>query len=433
MDKAYDALREKNEAYAQYDIDLRVNGIRSNCIFDAEGNNTNGMDFSPLNKARRDVFTPFNIKVDQVDMRFIPIIVKERNGSKEEYFYDYESKSAKLLSSFTKDSLAEKGFKRNENKYIGTLMFDSKESYYVFSTNQYNYGTNKLYAQEGFYYLGTYQHMLFACGLDKNNNEINAGNFEYNAYQEFHQEFSSNPLNPWSSINKDDLFEYHLTEIFKNNIAVKKKAKKSVNFYNDCWDYYTKSFDLYDQPEKSKANKLSTKQRYMPGEDQALAYYFSSQLRFLWAASVSTDAVLAVTELENEIGAEYVNALKTVSFLPGFPSSYAIVKSAQDKKYDDEESAFTSFFSSKKYSFLDTWDEVRPLLLNRLDGKKDLATFYGHGCVISFDPELIKLQPHEHKDVAEKLGFEMWESLYEKEIKPFYQKPGNENDMIKFM
>lgn len=58
--------------------------------------------------------------------------------------------------------------------------------------------------------------------------------------------------------------------------------------------------------------------------------------------------------------------------------------------------------------------------------------FSGHGCVISFDPELVEKQEHENKKIAKRLDFEIWDALYEKGIKPFYQKRGTEDDLIKF-
>ncbi len=52
--------------------------------------------------------------------------------------------------------------------------------------------------------------------------------------------------------------------------------------------------------------------------------------------------------------------------------------------------------------------------------------------MISFDPELLALQVHEDIKVAERLGFEMWNSYYDKALRPFYRKQGTKADQIRF-
>lgn len=180
---------------------------------------------------------------------------------------------------------------------------------------------------------------------------------------------------------------------------------------------------------------MSDKQEFLPGEDQCLAYLFSSQLRFLWAATYGADASIAINEAEEDIGEVFSNLLKTLSFIPGMPSPKNIIDAAKEKKFSLQKgSIFGALFDQNKFSFLDTWDEIKPVLIQSLNGKKDLATFFGHGCVISFDPEIVTktLSQREDKNVAQQLGFEMWESLYDKAIKPFYKMPGTADDLIRY-
>ncbi len=204
-----------------------------------------------------------------------------------------------------------------------------------------------------------------------------------------------NPLNPWANINKNDLFEYHLTNIFKNNSNLKQMAMESVNFYNNNWKFYQESFNFYDNTISSRV-RFSDKQKFLPGEDQMLAYFFSSQLRSIWAASIGEDALCEIWELNKELGELAIKALKFFNFMPGIPSVSKVLEEAGAKKYGEHE----------KYSFLDVWDNIRDCFLKTVSnpfGKIDFVTFSGHGCVISFDLDLIKIQFHENRTIAERL------------------------------
>lgn len=429
-------LRNMGGAYATYEADLRQNGIRSNSIFNADGKNIKEMDWNPLTTERRVSYTPFNIQVIDLDEDLLTPIL-EKNGKK--YLYDYEKKAAYPLSLYSEAQCIERGFNFSvfDEPDTNNTRFGSEVSYYV--------KTDFEYPRERFYHMGLYQHMLFACGLGKDNLPMTEKSPHFSAYKEFQEKVSSNPLNPWNAINKDDLFEYHLAEIFKNNNVLKQKAMKSVNYYNDCWKYYKESFGFWDGPNPvtlehlplAPSMPIAMKQTYMPGEDQALGLSFSEQLRFLWAGSISDEAVFAISELEEEMES-FVPVIKTFSFIPGMPSAASICKSARDKKYTlkESENFWDNLFNTdtkNTFSFLDVWKEIQPILAQRLNGKKDLATFYGHGSVISFDRELIKLQQHQDREMADDLGFEHWESLYDKEIKPFYKCPGTAADRIQFM
>lgn len=422
-------LRQANGAYAAYDADIRQNGIKSDYIFTADGTNINELHYvNPLNQARRNAYTPYNFENKGND-NWLPVLVK--NG--QQYVYDYVTKVAKPLETFKDEDLVLRGFTRSEILYPQTkkTKFGSEADYYIFPDNFYHENTKSCpgYTTRR-YLIGTYQHMLFACGIDNQNLPIAEGSPLFPAYREFHDKVSSNPLNPWSTVNKEDLLEYHLTEVFKADKTLAAKAKLAVAFYNSCWTYYKESLDFYDGPNAKTAIKMSNKQQYLPGEDQCLAYYVASQARLLWAASISTDAVIAVTELDEDLGEDGVDMLKKVSWIPGAPSAENIIKEAQDKKFSLE----TSWFASNKFSFLDVWKEIQPPLLKHLAGRKDVVTFFGHGCVSSFDSDLVKhsLPCHANKEVAQELGFTMWESLYDRGLKPFYRRPGTQKDVMIF-
>jgi len=62
----------------------------------------------------------------------------------------------------------------------------------------------------------------------------------------------------------------------------------------------------------------------------------------------------------------------------------------------------------------------------------DFVSFSSHGAVISFDEDLIAMQEHRSGPAAQKLGFEMWDSGYDKGLSPFYRKAGTEEDKVRF-
>jgi len=444
LDDAYDRLRTTEGPYKAYETKIRVQGIKDINLRAPNGKSLESMDWFPTNQARRGAFTPYNIKIEQPAgwrHRWLPIIHK---GDKL-YFYNHETGLSTLMEPTTEytdviwlaklqDSSDPKSQDGASQPYKITdemkrLMGGNIENSRVLYTRDYlgsptgimySSSSDPLYQDEVFYDFGTYQHMLFACGLDRNNQPLTPASEEFQAHQQFKAEMDSNPLNPWANINKDDLLEYQVARLFQSNPALKAKAMKAVEFYNEPWKFYQESFKCKDA---SDGQTLGQKQAYLPGEDQMLSYFFTGQLRFLWAATVGMDAVIAIEELEDELGSTAVSALKTMGNMPGVPSVKKIIQAATHKQYGS---------GSAKYSFVDVWSEIKGLLQTSTS-LKDFVTFTGHGCVISIDDDLVRAQPHEDKATAKILGVEMWEQLYEKGFTGlFYQKAGTSKDIIKF-
>lgn len=383
LDKAYDELRKGDGPYAEYEKMLRATGIKDNQSYDAKGSPIEKIDWFPTDQARRINYTPYNFKIENTSyegMRWLPILHHSKDNQL--YFYNYENKAVTLLKAdglynydtdhilsqniekptasgelspmktywchFTDEMLSIMNIDRqqfNDFKIIPTpSLLGFQTAYFV------QQSAIDLYNQEHTYLVGTYQHLLFACGVNRLNQPFTEKDVEWNAYTEFHAKMNENPLNPWSNIEKEDLFEYHLTEIFKKNPDLKEMASNSVNFYNDPWKFYKESFDFYDSP-TSPRTKFSEKQQNLPGEDQMLAYYFASQLRFTWGASIGTEALVAIGDLEDDLGENAVGVLKGLRWVPGVPGVDKVLEEAESQKYKT--------LKGKKYSFLDTWDGVK--------------------------------------------------------------------------
>lgn len=458
LDQTYENLRQAKGAYFRYEEELREKGVKKTERYNNKGVVIEKIDFWSTDQARRGSYTPYNIKIEKKEnlwseRRWIPFLYSEKKDQL--YFYDVESSKTILIeknednklgeNNYTNGSIyiiKEKQYNLESYKFTNEILFKlniKKEEIEKFRVQPiqlpilgFKYGyyiqpsSEDKYNLEHFYDVGTYQHMFFACGVNRNNESFTNESKEWAAYEEFHMEMTKTPLNPWKTIDKEVFFEYHLTNIFKNNKDLKEAAMESVNFYNNCWKFYQESFDLYDAPKEPRI-KFSDKQEFLPGEDQMLAYLFSSQLRFVWAASIGNEAVIEIEELEEELGKTTTNLLKKFESFPIVPSAKKIIKAAEDPKYG---------IKGSNYSFLDTWEKIKfEFLKHRKEensDRLDYVSFSGHGCVISFDEDLIKLQPHENKDVAKRLGFEMWDSLYDKGINPFYRCQGTKDDFITF-
>lgn len=438
-DRAMDTLRQNEDgAYSLYETQLRNQGIHENARFSSKGKPIDEIDsfFSPLDKARRLDYTPYNIKhvPDGFSLRWLPIIHDPEDG--DIYFYDYKENEKQKLSvtdkyssqtkylcktkdyvvvgnpviyHFTEEQIGLMGFNPDQFEKLeiqyGQSLMGSQTGYYLFNS------TSDEYCQKIFYDVGSYQHLLFALGLDKNNKSFDDSSVHYQAHQEFKQTMDANPLNPLANIRKEDFFEYHLANIFLQNADLKEAAKVVLSkSCNKTWKFYEKSSQYYDSHDSSSGTQFKDKQDFLPGEEQMLAYFFSKEMRLLWSASIGDDAVMATTELDQDLGST------TLSIIKLFVNSKTLLKDAQKKR---------TIPNVGKRSLLGVWGEIvskfETIQENELNGQIDFVTFSGHGCVVSFDSKLINMQTFQDKKTAKKIGFTQWEQLYDKALNPFYR------------
>lgn len=317
-DNGYETLRAQQGPYAEYEANLRQRGIKENERYTVKGKPIEKIDFWPTDTARRVNYTPYHYKNEDhltAHGRWMPLLAQ--NGDHHLYFYDARDKSVTPLQPppendfnqntdkyvwrdgnngqsyrFTTTMLAAMGMEGSDfqNKMIanGGPFLGSSESFFLLPSQ------NDLYNSEYTYLVGTYHHMLFGFGLNRNNESFTQDDAEYNAYMNFREVMDSDDRNPWYHMNREDFLEYHLTNLFKNNGELKEMAQHAVNFYNNPWTYYLESKDFRDKNGGSFADKADI----LPGDDQMLAYFFSSQVRFLWAASIGMDALIAMEELD---------------------------------------------------------------------------------------------------------------------------------------
>ena len=248
-----------------------------------------------------------------------------------------------------------------------------------------------------FYEAGLYGLMLFGLGLDENGKEINKGHPLYGAYQNFKKVMSESKDNPWNSeqFKKENLLEYHVAQIFEKNPKLKQKVIASMNEYT-VWPHYLNL-------KKVKGGEAFVKN--LPGEDQMLAYGVSQYLKFLWAASLSTDKFYFATGIRD--------------ILPEISDSalHGIVEDVLNKSE----------------IFLPVWDELREEIVKRVGENANLVSFDGHGSIKSFSKSVCDAQAKyglSDKHLFRRLGFTEIDSYYQEGTQPFYQRTPQESEQM---
>lgn len=439
LDRIYDNLRSNSGPYKLYEDDIRKNGIQKGMIFDQNGKTLDEIDWNPIKKSRRETYTPYNFEYleDVFEGEHLLPIFSNKNDSL--FFYNIQTKEFSVID--YQEAFEPNVFKisRGNDNYLTCRIDDAHLNLMNLSINEFlnkftyiSEPSKKLelyvkkfkedqYNRHQTYHMGTFEHLLFAMGVNRQNKPLNESDRGYDAHLELKQALDSDPQNPWYMLNKEDLFEYHLANVFIQNPDLKAKAKLSLNFYNDVWKLYEESLDFYDAPQPPRKS-MREKSMYLPGEEQILAFFFSNQLRFVWSASISNDAIFDLADFEDITGPKVTSFIKSLSFIPVIPSHRKVINAALSKKYT---------YNGVSYSFMDTWLEVKNNLSDKLDETKDFVTFYTHGCVISFDSDLVAKQYHEDRSTAELLGITYWDSLADKSHNPFYRKKGTPEDIIR--
>lgn len=424
LDRLYEVLRRDDGDYALYEKALRAEGITSIGRYSAEGIPIDEIDESPFDRKRRASYSPYNIRINTTSvLRQLPLFIIP--GEKNLFYYSYTSRTTRVVPIVEGERQEESDVFLLSQFGFHAYRFDSEmlQEMGIGKTDFSNMflANNKCYipasGERGdFYDVGSYQHILFACGLKADNTLFDERDTSLaaRASRELRTALSTHPLNPWARITRGDLFEYHLAEIFRTNSRLKEMAMKSVNFFNRPWVFYKESFALFDSAQEFTRKRLSLKQDFMPGEEQMLAYYFSGELHALYAASISVEAVVATLELED------------MSSVIGPDIIQSVIDAAAEQQYP---------MDSSSYSFLDIWSEIRKVFVQTIintRGEVDFVSFNGHGSVMSFDMDLVGQQPCKNRDLLRVLGFVRWDSYYAEGLTPFYRRPGTHTDFIEF-
>ncbi len=264
-----------------------------------------------------------------------------------------------------------------------------------------------------YYMSGLLQQMLFCMGVDNQNQPIDEQHPLSDANIGLKNEIQSSETNPWAlpSFKKENVLEHQIANMIQRDPSLKQKMINTVDILFPSWYYYNQLDNLYDSKDPNNRKSLKEAKKYLLGEDLFLAYTYVANLRWLWAAATSRKAFNAVFELDP--------ILANLMRLPGVPGPNQLMRNAQAK-------------TKEGYSYLDVWEQIQINLIAKPDVPKELASFSGHGVVLSFYHDLIEEQKKnglENPEVMKKLNFALIDSYYGEQLSPIYRDVnGKENE-----
>lgn len=421
--KAMASLTNGSSAFRNYQDELQANAIHFDKIYTKEQKPFWKSSLNPLQNLIRFLFTPYTFinPIDHTDVLFkaLPIF---SNGN-QVYLHDNNQQDFTILTEHPKNKEAPTGFSlihlpnlkqsfllnKDQQEYLqlpneAVLHVDKLKR----TESDYTHGYGYMFLPEQaktniYYHIGVYQLMLFALGIDQNNNLINDQHLDFKAQQDLKTTMANTPWG-FNDFKKENLFEYNLAKIFKENTTLADKAIASINGIHNTFHHYQELDKLYDSNCLDSRQSLKEKKQFLPCKEQILAYAFSMCLRLIWAAAISQKAMQSVMEIPKQ--------LLPLTRLPGFIKAKDVIASALQKDCCGN-NVFT------------VWHEIiEELLANRTEDEMDFVSFNGHGNVISFADDVLSLQSNmkfSHPEIIKELKFAVVDSLYSKSLKPFYQ------------
>ncbi|MEB3702609.1 hypothetical protein Bealeia1_01725 [Candidatus Bealeia paramacronuclearis] len=275
-----------------------------------------------------------------------------------------------------------------------------------------------------FHEVGLYKLVLFTLGLHRDHRPFEEKDLEFKASQDFRNAIKAKKDHPWAGLEGQDLLEFHLSNLFLTNESLKKRTESLIDFYFTPWKIYNQLSGFYDPSGKPLSNK------HLPGDEQMLAYYLSLTLKYLWAATLSEDALSAVMR-EDKMGSRDSNWYRRLQDWGLAPNHRNFLKAAMNSNsFMGLHFGKVSMTHPHPESFMTLWKDIRNALPKNLP--LELIAFASHACVLSFDESLQKEQfkNHVYPDAAKHLGFIVFDSLYDKEFKPIYRLQGKDSDKM---
>lgn len=370
-------------------------------LYTQNGKNYFSSSYNPFEHSDRQVFAPFFLKKSKISELSYMLPLFEEKGR---YFCFDESVQDYTPVSYNRsgqelipaDFVFSPGQMRSLPPHFLTLKLTK-----VSGKRNYIKAFDPDLAVKGFFprHLGTYKLLLLTLGLDSRNYPIDNDHPEsavtHALQTEMHQKGCS-----WDSAicKKEHLIEYALAELFKKDTELFEKTKKHVDFYFKTYSRYEKELHLL-KDENGVPFSEKNLDRYMPGKEQMLAYCLMKNVQYLWFAAMGSNAFC-----------DHLGIPKIARFIPLFPGPSRYSQAAYQQHNKD--------------SFITVWKEVLTHLRHHYPDKQDWASFSGHGMVVSFDPELIRVQNEKNisnKSLAQDLKIAGINSLHGKEMDPFYR------------
>lgn len=417
-----------NGPFKQHLDRITTQGIISSQIFKSNGKlfaEDVGF-FKPFEKLLRTVLTPYHLlDLESVGESGASLMLPLASVAGKMYLFNPATAQFDLLKEGEgsplylplKESLEPKMFALSQAQRDYLCIQDVREMKF---NSTPRYGSDAVYyasylPKEGDrlqpYMTGLFQLVMFAHGIDDANQKFTPAHPDFQAFQEFQGAMQKNPKNPWAQLNPEHFLEYRLARLFDRNAALKQSVIRVIDRFMPGWGYYQELDHLVDAQGKKLRKDL------LPGENQILAYNFSLQTRFLWAAALNQRALNAMTDIRDGITeslgkgtvSKFEGLQKRLSFMP---LSVAKFRSEAVK--------------GGAQSFVVVWQAVtRALAAEQQTPLMDFASFAGHGTVITFDPKMLNTYTYEAPDLAKALGFIVLDSDWADDLNPPFMKKGD--------
>lgn len=252
--------------------------------------------------------------------------------------------------------------------------------------------------------------LFLTSGIDEKNNPILEGHPLYQAKMELQKLMAEDPDNLWHPDNlpPEQLMQYQLAEIFKEDPELFRQAKGVVDVFTNNWLNYKKVQKGKFRNAKGEVMDQRFSKDYLLGKEQAVAYYFMQSIRMGWYSAINPEVCIKSMEV-------------------GLPEGIApIVHQYLVAKLKTKHKIKLSTGQVVKESFLSVWNKILESLDKRTEGKsQDFMSFDDHGWVVSRDKKLIEMQNEGNvhdKKLLQDLGIAGIESWWGSELNLWYKK-----------
>jgi len=361
------------------------------------------------NKLR--VFNQSTKKYDLVDEKKYLVLTQIDDGK--EYKIFNISNRMKMLQKYSKNGtvfipdLENFNMAKRTDKLFQT--YSSVGIYHPPLGQAYTNGTSEYVP----YMQGIYKMILLTLGVNHDNNVLAVDGKATNIIDTYGERdvmiglqnlCNADDNHPWNKkrFNKEMFLPYAIADLLKKNPSLANQLKQTIDIGFHDWEEYEKLVSgFYYNKNKEQMTGKNVAQ-YIPGEQQALAYMLMHNIRFLWYGSQNPKAFYSETIPQIPLLWTFDNFAK---------------KAAQKKTIKNG--------VDKTASFLDTWILIRNAIIKNYK-RNSWMSFEGHGWVISFDPEIIKLERSKsgsfyNDELNKLLGIAGIESFLTSELKMFYK------------
>ena len=251
--------------------------------------------------------------------------------------------------------------------------------------------------------LGLYTLLLLRLGFDKDHEPINHAHALWDVSNQLRaatntQHYCDKRIvkNSWhsSALTKDMVLEACIATLLKEDVVLCEQAEALVdlaswksfatykNFLSQCGSDMKKG-SIFRTADGANPYKRTAVQKYLPGEEQMLAYAITTNIRNLWYATLNEEVFYARTKKPIvDVATQVFLAVKNLTvYVPEW--SLRLFKKAAYKKIK---------INDQQISFIDFWHELIARLQLPTGSRQHYLVASGGGAVLTFNQDLIEEQ-----------------------------------------